>query len=45
MFGQLYEGLVAVPNQFWGDLVYAKYFNFSLSIGQNVDVSIFIISL
>jgi hypothetical protein len=27
MFGQLYEGLAAVPVQFWGDLVFVKCFN------------------
>jgi hypothetical protein len=26
MFSQLYEGLVAVPNQFWSDLVFTKYY-------------------
>jgi hypothetical protein len=32
VFGQLYEGLMAVPDQFWGDLVFAKCFNCSLTL-------------
>jgi hypothetical protein len=31
MFGQLYEGLIAIADQFWGDLVFAKCFNCSLT--------------
>jgi hypothetical protein len=40
--GQLYEGLVAVPDQFGGDLVFAECFNCSLTVRQNIDVSILI---
>jgi hypothetical protein len=32
MSGQLCEGLVAVPDQFWGDLMFAKRFNCSLTV-------------
>jgi hypothetical protein len=32
--GQLYEGLVAVPDQFRGDLVFAECFNCRISIAR-----------
>jgi hypothetical protein len=38
MFCQLYEGLVAVPDQFWIDPRVAQLFNRSLAIWENVDV-------
>jgi hypothetical protein len=32
MFGQLHEGLMSGPNQFWVDLVIVNCFNCSLDI-------------
>jgi hypothetical protein len=43
MFGQLYEGFMADPDQFWGDLVFVKCFNCSLTVWWNVDVYIFLV--
>jgi hypothetical protein len=31
------EGLVAVPEKFWGDLVFVKCFNCCLTVWQNID--------
>jgi hypothetical protein len=42
IFDQLCEGLVAVPDQLWGDLVIAKCFNCNLIVWWNIDVPIFI---
>jgi hypothetical protein len=39
---QLYKGLVAIPDQFGSDLVFVKCFNCSLTVWQNIDISIFI---
>jgi hypothetical protein len=44
MFGQLHEGLVAVPDQFWGDVV-AQSFNHSLAIRENIFVPIPIVTI
>jgi hypothetical protein len=43
LFGQLHEGLMAVPDQFWGDTLVAKSFNCSLTIWENIDVFISIV--
>jgi hypothetical protein len=45
MSGQLQDGLVAVPDQFRGDLMFAKCFNCSLTVWQNVDVPIFVVPM
>jgi hypothetical protein len=40
MSGQLRVGLVAFQDQFWGDLVFVKCFDYCLTVKQNIDVSI-----
>jgi hypothetical protein len=37
--GQLYKGLVAVPDQFGSDLVFAKCFNCSLTVWQTIFIT------